>query len=188
MKFFVTIVDNISRFTWLFLITSKSDIIVVLRNFFTQVHNLFSTTVKTLRTDNGSEFLSYDFQSLLSTLGIFHQSTCVYTPQQNGIVERKHRTILDMARALKFQASVPLKFWSECVTTIVYLINRIPSKVLHYKSPFEMLYSEPPSFSHIKTFGCLYYAACPKILDKFSPRAIPAVMMGTLYHKGLSLI
>ncbi|XP_055814405.1 uncharacterized protein LOC129884054 [Solanum dulcamara] len=65
------------------------------------VHNLFSTTVKTFRSDNGSEFFSHEFQSLLSTLGILHQSTCTYTPQQNGVAEKKHRTILDMARALR---------------------------------------------------------------------------------------
>ncbi|XP_055824271.1 uncharacterized protein LOC129892727 [Solanum dulcamara] len=117
MKYFVTVVDDYSRFTWLFLLTAKSDTIVVMRHFFAQVHNLFSTCVKVLRIDNGTEFMSTAFQSILSTLGICHQTTCVYTPQQNGVVERKHRTILNMARALRFQASVPLQFWGECVTT-----------------------------------------------------------------------
>ncbi|XP_055826987.1 uncharacterized protein LOC129895311 [Solanum dulcamara] len=142
------------------------------------VHNLFSTTVNTLRTDNGCEFLSIVFQNMLSTLGILHQTTCVYTPQQNGVTERKHKTILEMARALKFQSSVPLKFWGECVTTTVYLLNRIPSKLLQFKTPFEMLHLHSPSLAHIKVFGCLCYATVPHILDKFSPRAIPAVLMG----------
>ncbi|XP_055830969.1 uncharacterized protein LOC129900004 [Solanum dulcamara] len=72
-----------------------------------------------LRTDNGCEFFRTEFQSLISTLGILHQSSCVYTPQQNGVVERKHRTILGIARSLRFQAAIPLRFWGECVTTAV---------------------------------------------------------------------
>lgn len=82
-----------------------------------------------------------------------------------------------MARALRFQASIPLKFWGECVTIVVYFLNSLPSKLLLYKSSFEMLHLHP-SLSHIKTFGCLWYASCPKVLDKFSPRAISVVFMG----------
>lgn len=67
-------------------------------------------------------------------------------------------------------------------------LNRLPTKLLNYKTPFEVLYSHPPSLSHIKTFGCLCYAACPNITDKFSPRAIPAVMLGySLSKKGYIL-
>jgi len=132
----VTIVDDFSKFTWVFLIASKSDDIVVLRISFTQIQNLFATKVKIFRTDNGSEFFSHAFQTLVSSLGILHQSTCVYTPQQNGVAERMHRTILNMARALRFQASVPLKFWGECVLTSVYFLNKLPTRSLHYKDPF----------------------------------------------------
>lgn len=177
-RFFVTIVDDYSRYTWLFLLASKADTIVVLRKFLTQVKNVFSTTVKTLRTDNGCEFLSHDFQSMLGELGIVHQTTCVYTPQQNGVAERKHRTILNMARSIRFQAFIPLQYWGECVSTSVYILNRLPSRVLGFQSSFERLYMHPPSLSHLRVFGCLCYAACPKVLDKFSPRAIPAVLMG----------
>ncbi|XP_019226458.1 PREDICTED: uncharacterized protein LOC109207913 [Nicotiana attenuata] len=82
-----------------------------------------------------------------------------------------------MARALRFQASVPLKFWGECVTTAVYILNRLPSKVIDYKYPFEMLYLHSPSLYHLRIFGCLCYAATPRITDKFSPKAVPAVLM-----------
>ncbi|XP_070013826.1 uncharacterized protein [Nicotiana sylvestris] len=95
--FFVTLVDDYSRYTWIFLINSKSEVIVVLRDFLVKVKNMFSTNVKYLRTDNGNEFFSNEFTSLVTTLGIMHQSSYVYTPQQNGVVERKHRTILEMA-------------------------------------------------------------------------------------------
>ncbi|XP_075077318.1 uncharacterized protein LOC142164052 [Nicotiana tabacum] len=155
-----------------------SEAIIVLRDFLTQANNMFSTTVKILRTDNGSEFFSIEFKHLLSSLDIVHQSTCVYTPQQNGVAERKQRTILEIARSFRFQAVVPLRFWGERVAIAVYLLNRLPSKVSGYKSPFEKLYLHPLSLSHLKVFGCLCYATTPKMLDKFSPRAVPAVLLG----------
>lgn len=80
-RFFVTIVDDHSRFTWLFLIQFKSEVIVVLKDFLTRIQNLFSTSVKILRTDNGCEFFSHEFKSLISNLGILHQTSYVYTIQ-----------------------------------------------------------------------------------------------------------
>ncbi|XP_019238037.1 PREDICTED: uncharacterized protein LOC109218155 [Nicotiana attenuata] len=187
-RYFVTIVDDFTRYTWIFLIHSKSDTLVVLKNFFAKVHNLFSTQVKTLRTDNGCEFFSSDFTSLLLELGIEHQSTCVYTPQQNGVTKRRYKAILDMARPLRFQASIPLRFWGECVNTAVYLLNRLPSKVIGYKSPLEKLYLHPPSLNHLRVFGCLTYETGPNIHDKFSSRPIPSVLLGySPTHKGYIL-
>lgn len=96
----------------------------------------------------------------------------------NGVVERKHRTILGIARSLKFQAGVPLKFWGEYVDTAVYLLNRIPSKILHYKSPYELLQQLALSLSHLKVFGGLGYASSTHCSDKFVARAITCVFMG----------
>lgn len=144
---------------------SKADTIVVLKHFLTQIKNVFSTSVKTLRTGNGSKFLIHNFQSMLSELGIVHQSSCVYTPQQNGVVERKHRTILNIARSIRVQVAIPLKYWGECVSTAVYILNRLPSRLLGFQSPFEKLYMHPPSLPHLKVFGCLCYVVCPKVLE-----------------------
>lgn len=88
-KFFVTIIDDFSRYTWVFLITSKADTLVVMKQFLTQVKNIFSTSVKTLRTDNGCDFFRHTFKELLCDLGIANQVTYVYIPQQNGMAERK---------------------------------------------------------------------------------------------------
>lgn len=84
--------------------------------------------------------------SFFSSLGIVHQSSCIYTPQQNGVAKRKHRHILEVARALKFQANIPLKFWGECVLTAVYIINLLLSSVLRWHTPFEILYNKQPTF------------------------------------------
>lgn len=97
---------------------------------------MYSGTVKFLRTGNGYEFYNLHVSVLLKSLDIFHQSSCVFTPQQNGVVKRKHKYILDTFRYIRFQVSVTLKFRGDCVTTAVYLINRLPSITLIGKVTF----------------------------------------------------
>jgi hypothetical protein len=93
-------------------------------------------------------------------------------------VERKHRHILQVARALKFQAQLPTLFWGECALTAVHIINRLPSPVLYLKTPFELLYSKRPSFSHLRVFGCLAYATNVRVSHKFDHRSIPSLFIG----------
>ena len=110
--------------------------------------------------------------------GIIHQLSCVDTPQQNGRVERKHQDILNIARALRIQASLPLKFWSMCVLHAVHLINRLPSVAIGNKVPFELLYNKPPQLDHLKVFGCLAYVTMVPKQSKFHPRARRCVFLG----------
>ncbi|KAL0416375.1 UNVERIFIED_CONTAM: Retrovirus-related Pol polyprotein from transposon RE2 [Sesamum latifolium] len=116
--------------------------------------------------------------------GIVHQTTCSYTPQQNGIVEWKHKHILDMARALLFQSGLPKRFWGESVLTATYLINRLPTPLLNWKSPFEVLYRKPPDYTHLRVFGCLCFAS-NTIPDKnkFDHRAFRCIFLGYSNNK-----
>ena len=117
-------------------------------------------------------------------MGVLFQHSCVYTPQQNGVVERKHRHIhrhiLQVSRTLKIQAQLPNQFWEECALTAVYIINRLPSLVLSFKTPFKRLYSKPPSSSHLRVFGCLAYATNVNVSHKFDHRAITCIFIGYL--------
>ncbi|KAI9195862.1 hypothetical protein LWI28_018837 [Acer negundo] len=150
----------------------------ILKRFFSYVFTQFESHIKTVRSDNGGEFIS--LRSFFQDNGVLFQHYCVYTPQQNGVVERKHRHILQVARALKFQAQLPTQFWEECALTAVHIINRLPSPVLSFKTPFELLYSKPPNFSHLRVFGCLAYATNVHPSHKFDCRSIPTIFIGYL--------
>ena len=116
--------------------------------------------------------------------GIIFQTTCVGTPQQNARVERKHRHILNVSRALMFQANLPVSFWGECVLSAVYLINRTPSRLLHHKTPYEILFGVLPDFDMIKVFGSLCFAHNQRSKgDKLASRSRRCVFVGYPSHK-----
>ena len=178
-SYFLTIVEDMSRATWVYLFADKSQVADILVNFFAYVTRQFRTTVQILRTDNGSEFLSTKFQQTLASQGIVHQRSCAYTPQQNGVVERKHKSLLNTARSLKIQASLPIHFWGDCVLAATYLLNRTPTTVLNGLTPYQVLFSRPPDFTRLKVFGCLCFATdTTPHKDKFSSRAHKCVFLG----------
>ncbi|CAM8942273.1 unnamed protein product [Rhodiola kirilowii] len=178
-KYFLTLVDDFSRTTWTFLLQSKREAADMILQFFRMVYNQFERKIRFFRTDNGAEFFSHTVTQFLAQEGCIHQSSCVYTPQQNGIVERKHRHLLEVARALKFQAVLPDIFWGECVLTATYIINRLPSGLLHGKTPYELLFNKAPTYDHMRIFGCLCYSTTVSAgRTKFEPRADACVFLG----------
>lgn len=89
-RYFLTLVDDFTRMTWVYLLRLKSDSIVILQQFVAYVQNHYSTSIKTIKSDNGSEFFNPGGKEFFSSQGIVHQSSCVHTPQQNGVAECKH--------------------------------------------------------------------------------------------------
>ncbi|CAH9146720.1 unnamed protein product [Cuscuta epithymum] len=175
--YFLTLVDDFSRAVWVYLLRDKKEVHHYFLSFIAMVEKQHNVSIKIVRSDNGTEFNC--MHPYFDTHGILFQTSCVHTPQQNGRVERKHRHILNVARALMFQANLPVALWGECVLTTVHLINRTPSGLLGGKTPYEILHGVSPDFSHIRVFGCLCYAHnIYSRGDKFSPRSRRGVFVG----------
>ena len=137
-----------------------------------------------LRTDNGKEFVNRTLSDYLLTEGIVHQTSCVDTPQQNGVSERKNRHLLEVAKSLLLSMRVPNHFWGEAVLTAVHLINRQPSRVLQFKTPAQKLLESHPhtrllSQIPIRVFGCTVFVHNhPPNRSKLDPRAIRCLFLG----------
>ena len=178
-NYYVIFVDDYSRFTWLFLLKHKNEVLSVFKHFKSMVETQFNSKLKILRTDNGSEYINNDFKSFCSISGILHQSSYPHTPEQNGVLERKHRHIVETGLTLLYQSHLPLNYWSYAFSATTYLINRMPSLVLGFHSPWEKVYSKPPSLHALKAFGCACYPYLrPFNQNKLQPRSKPCVFLG----------
>jgi len=115
-----------------------------------------------LRTNNGGEFCSKEFEEFCKKCGISRQKTTPYTPQQNGVVEKMNKTLMERARSMLSGVELGQKFWAKAVETTCYLVNRSPSSALEDKTPQEVWTSKKPSLSHLRVFGCDAYVHVPK--------------------------
>lgn len=157
---------------------TKNKLTSILKNFLLFIERQFNKKIKKMSSDNGLEFLGNDCQTLLQSQGIIHEKSCVYTPQQSGVVEIKHHYLLEIAIVL-FQAAVPIHFWPYSILVAAFIMNRLPTVVLKWKSPYDVLYKKQPDYMRMKPFGCLAYAA--KTLpnkSKFIPRASKCIFLG----------
>ncbi|GAU42259.1 hypothetical protein TSUD_327370 [Trifolium subterraneum] len=133
------------------------------------------------RTDGGGEYNSKNFESFCTSHGIEHEIIAPYTPQHNGLAERRNRTILDMARCMVKHKGLPKSFWGETVSTAVYVLNRCPTKKLKDKVPEEVWTGKKPSVSHFKVFGALCHKHVPEAKrNKLDDRSEPMILVG--YH------
>ncbi|KAF5812881.1 putative RNA-directed DNA polymerase [Helianthus annuus] len=188
-KYFLTVVDDYTRTVWCYMLKNKAEVFENLKYFYELVLTQFKRKIKMFRSDNGTEFINNQMVDFCKQKGIIHQTSCSYTPQQNGVVERKHRHLLNVARTLMFQSGLPLKFWSDCVLTAVYIINRLPSSVLNGKSPYELMFSFKPSLSHFRNFGCLCFSTILNESDKFAYHADKCILIGySNVKKGYKLL
>ncbi|PKU66914.1 Retrovirus-related Pol polyprotein from transposon TNT 1-94 [Dendrobium catenatum] len=178
-RYYVIFVDDYSRFTWIFPLKQKSEVTDVFINFKKKIETYTSHTIKSLRTDGGMEFMNKSFQQFLIKHGITHQVSCPYTPEQNGVSERKHRHIIETTRTLLHAASIPYYHWPDAALTSVYLINRMPSSVTFNTSPFELFHHVKPDYGHLRVFGCACFPLAPShTRHKLQPKANINVFLG----------
>lgn len=118
-------------------------------------------------------------QFFCNEFGIKHFTTTPYTPQQNGVVERRNQTVIEMARCMLKSKDVPAEFWGEAVSTAVYILNRSHTKCLNGVTPFEMWYGRKPSVKHLRVFGCLAHVKVnTPAIRKLSDRSVQMILLG----------
>ena len=178
-KYFVTFIDDYSRYTWVYFLRKKSEVFSMFKLFLGLIHTQFAATIKTLRSDSGGEYMSNEFQSFLQNKGIISQRSCSYTPQQNGVAERKNRHLLDVVRTLLIETYVPPKFWVDVLTTATYLINRLPSQKLGLDTPYFRLHQCQPKYDNLHTFGCVCFMhLSPPYRNKLSAQSTRCAFLG----------
>src|SRR5438128_10645153 len=124
-KYGFVIVDNFSRFTWVFFLQDKSEVQETFKKFARRAQNEFEVKIKRIRSHNGSEFKNTSIEEFLDEEGIKHEFSTPYTPQQNGVVERKNRTLIEAARTMLDEYKTSDQFWAEAVNTACHAINRL---------------------------------------------------------------
>ncbi|KAL2943465.1 Retrovirus-related Pol polyprotein from transposon RE2 [Bienertia sinuspersici] len=158
-RYFLTIVDDYSRTTWTTLLNVKGKVKNIIKNFLAYVENQFNGRVRIIRSDNGTEIVPSYCEKIFSKRGIIHQKSVIGVPQQNGRVERKRRTLLEMARAIRIHEGLPKFLWGECLLAATHIINLLPSVVINWQTPYERLMKQKPSYDHLRIIGCLCYAS-----------------------------
>jgi transposase InsO family protein len=145
-KYCLVIVDDYSRLTWVLFLQEKSQTQETLKGFLRRVQNKFILRIKKIRSDNGMEFKNSQIEGFLKDEGIKHEFSSTYTPQQNGVVERKNRTLLDMARTMIDEYKTPDRFWAEAINTACYSINRLYLHQILKKTSYELLTEKAQCF------------------------------------------
>ena len=160
-KYYIVFINDYTRMCWINFLSFKSEVAGVFFKFKNWIENQSGFRIHVLRLDNSKEYALNEFDKLCEEAGIEHQLTEPYTPQQNGVNERKNRTIMEMARCLLHKKELPKEYWVEVANIVVFLLNRLPTKVVDGNTPFEAWYDFKPQLKNLKVFGCLCFTNVP---------------------------
>ncbi|GJV57808.1 putative ribonuclease H-like domain-containing protein [Tanacetum coccineum] len=153
-KYCLVVTDDYSRFSWVFFLRTKDETSEILKNFIKEIENLVDKKVKIIRSDNGTEFKNHVMDEFCREKGIKREYSVARTPQQNGVAERKNRTLIEAARTMLADSKLPTTFWAEAVSTACYVQNRVLVVKPHNKTPYELFRGIKPAIGFMKPFGC----------------------------------
>lgn len=160
-RFFMTMVDDYSRYTVVYLLPKKSDAAERIREYCSLVKNQFGNYPKAIRSDGGGEYSSTSLKKFFADNGIVHEQTAPYSPQQNGVAERRNRYAVESVRCMLAESGLGKTYWGEAICTAIYLQNRLPSSSVD-STPFELWHGKKPSYGHLRIFGSQAYVHVPK--------------------------
>ncbi|WVZ70632.1 hypothetical protein U9M48_019280 [Paspalum notatum var. saurae] len=175
----LVVVDDFSRFSWVFFMEFKDEAFGFVRDLVLRLRNESHKAMRAIRSDNGGEFRNSRFENLCRDLGLEHQFSSSYTPPQNGVVERKNRTLIEMARTMLDEHRTPRRFWAEAVNTACYIANRIFLRAFLGKTSYELRFGRQPSIKHLRAFGYRCFVLMKAgHLDKFESRCLDEIFLG----------
>jgi hypothetical protein len=181
--YYVLFIVDFTKFTWIYFLHSKDELLNVFILFKLQAENQLNTTIKTLRTDSGTEYkpIARTFPQLT------HQITCLHTPEKNGLAKCKHRHVIELSLAIISRAALPLSFWVDIFSNMVFLINRLPH-TSSISTPYYLLYNSHPDYLMLRTLGCLCFLLVrPYNSHKLQPRGLLCVHWLPIWPKGLQI-
>ncbi|KAJ9561413.1 hypothetical protein OSB04_006573 [Centaurea solstitialis] len=175
-RYFITFTDDFSRYGYVYLMRHKSESFEKFREYQNEVQNQLDRKIKFLRSDRGGEYLSQEFGNHLMECGIVSQLTPPYTPQMNGVSERRNRTLLDMVQSMMFHSTLPVSFWGHALKTAAHILNRAPTKSVE-RTPYELWKGKKPKMSFLKIWGCEVYVKRPTS-EKLKPKSDKCFFVG----------
>jgi transposase InsO family protein len=178
-KYCLVIVDDYSRFTWVFFLQEKSQTQKTLKGFLRRAKNEFGLMIKKIRSDNGTEFKNSQIEGFLEDEGIKHEFSSPYTPQQNGVVERNIKTLLGMVRTMLDEYKTPDRFLTEAINTACYSINQLYLHRILKKTSYKLLTGKKPNVSYFRAFGSKCFILVKRgRKSKFAPKAVEGFLLG----------
>lgn len=178
-RYIISFIDDFSRKTWVYFLHEKSEAFVAFKNFKACVEKEIGAHITCLRTDRGGEFNSNEFEEFCKAQGINRQLTAAYTPQQNGVAERKNRTIMNTVRSMLADKKVPKMFWPEAVKWCVHIQNRCLTAAVKGKTPEEAWSGVKPKVDYFRIFGCIAHAHIPdQKRSKLDSKSKKCVLLG----------
>ncbi|GJV97081.1 retrotransposon protein, putative, ty1-copia subclass [Tanacetum coccineum] len=175
-SYFLTFTDDFSRYGYVYLLKHKHEVFETFKVFKSEVELQLGKKIKALRSDRGGEYLSQEFKDYLGKNGIVQHLTSPYTPQQNGVSERRNRTLLDMVRSMFNLTTLPLSFWDYALESAVRILNMVPTKKVD-KTPYEIWHGKVPNLSYLKVWGCEAYVKRDSA-DKLQQRSVKCIFVG----------
>ena len=171
--------SSITHTDVVYVLKTKSEVFCKFLEWKSLVERMSDRQLKILRTDNGGEYTSNEFENYLKAEGIRHEKTIPKNPEQNGVAERLNRTLLESTRSMLADSRLPQKFWAEALSTAVYLRNRSSTSTVPRMTPLEAWSGEKPSVRNLRAFGCTAYSHIPKDeRKKLNPKQEGAYVLG----------
>jgi transposase InsO family protein len=173
------VVDDYSRYSSVFFLESRDELFEHFRSMTLRSNNEHPNCLKAIHSDNETEFKNASFDEFCLEHGIDQQFSAPRIPQQNGVMERKNHTLVEMARTMLYEHRTPRRFWADAITTTCYISNRIFLRSILHLTPFELRFGRKPSVSHFMPFGCKCFVLKLGNLDKFESRSFDDIFLDT---------